>query len=192
MSLLCAPNIQQGWYDVVICMAHLRKEFDDQFVMLRRRKEKFWTCPSGKIEKGETPGQACVRETFEEVGWHVSVADGYPEAILDHSERKQRLHYYDCKYTSGETILKEPDKFDWLKILGARAIQISLMQQGRLSNPMCHELNGYLHTQGMRAQRVVNAFSEPWHQGYQMFNLEIRTPDNYSPSTVGFNFLPTV
>jgi len=48
---------------------------DGRLLMLRRRKEPFsnhWTAPGGKLEAGETPAQAVVREMREETGLAVS------------------------------------------------------------------------------------------------------------------------
>src|SRR5690606_3577188 len=46
----------------------------ERLLMLRRRKEPFsmhWTAPGGKIEPGETPEEAIVREMHEETGLSV-------------------------------------------------------------------------------------------------------------------------
>jgi len=48
---------------------------DERLLMLRRRKEPFsnlWTAPGGKLEPGETPLEAIVREVWEETGLKVS------------------------------------------------------------------------------------------------------------------------
>lgn len=39
-----------------------------EFLLLNHRKLKKWVPPGGKIEHGETPHQAAIRECYEEVG----------------------------------------------------------------------------------------------------------------------------
>ncbi len=47
---------------------------DDQRVLLHKREDfRIWALPGGNIEKGETPQQAAIRETYEETGYHVEV-----------------------------------------------------------------------------------------------------------------------
>lgn len=49
--------------------------FDDHNVLLIQRAthplKGFWTLPGGRIERGETPEQACIREIKEELGLEV-------------------------------------------------------------------------------------------------------------------------
>lgn len=49
---------------------------DSKILLLRRAGwaplfPGYWHCVTGKIEKGETPKQTIIRETFEEVGLHI-------------------------------------------------------------------------------------------------------------------------
>jgi len=51
-------------------------EHNDTILLLKRHPEKWegnrWNVPGGKVERGETPEQAALRETFEESGLKLS------------------------------------------------------------------------------------------------------------------------
>lgn len=59
---------------------------DGHVLMVRQYVERgdiVWNFPGGKIESGETPQQACIREVFEETGHTVQ-----PDRLLFNDERK--------------------------------------------------------------------------------------------------------
>jgi 8-oxo-dGTP diphosphatase len=77
-------------------------------------------CPGGKIEPGETPEEAVVRELMEETGMTVSVADLRPAAELvfrfpDVPEWVDlRLHYFTATEHSGEPRESEEFAAEWV------------------------------------------------------------------------------
>jgi len=49
-------------------------EQNDQVLLLYRRfppNVGLWNCPGGKVEAGETPTEACIREVYEETGLNI-------------------------------------------------------------------------------------------------------------------------
>ena len=50
---------------------------DKGCLLLQQRHDGSWSLPAGAVEPGETPGQAIVREVFEETGLHVT-----PERVI--------------------------------------------------------------------------------------------------------------
>jgi ADP-ribose pyrophosphatase YjhB (NUDIX family) len=62
--------------DVVACAGAVVFDADGRLLLVRRRNPPsagLWCEPSGRCEPGESPAQACMRETREETGLEVQV-----------------------------------------------------------------------------------------------------------------------
>jgi 8-oxo-dGTP pyrophosphatase MutT (NUDIX family) len=46
-----------------------------EFLVIHRRRYDDWCLPKGKLQPGETPEQAAVREVREETGYHVELGE---------------------------------------------------------------------------------------------------------------------
>lgn len=46
---------------------------DGKVLLQRKRTDRFWALPGGRVEPGETPEEALRREFLEELGWEPSV-----------------------------------------------------------------------------------------------------------------------
>jgi 8-oxo-dGTP diphosphatase len=58
-----------------LCSSAFGIAFSDNQVLLTRLKKKGWNFPGGRIDTGETPTQAAVREVFEETWSRVEVVE---------------------------------------------------------------------------------------------------------------------
>lgn len=75
---------------------------DGAVLMVRRRVAEgqlSWQFPAGEIEQGESPEQAAVRETFEEVGMNVTVLKLLGERV--HPTTGRSMSYVACAVESG-------------------------------------------------------------------------------------------
>ncbi len=73
-----------------------------------------WEFPGGKIEPGETPQEALVREIREELDVEVEVKDFLETVEYDYPEFHLSMDCFFCTVKSGEIVLKEHEAARWL------------------------------------------------------------------------------
>ena len=73
-----------------------------------------WEFPGGKIEKGESPQEALIREIDEELNVSVSVGGLLDTVEYDYPTFHLSMKCYLCTIESGELVLKEHKNAKWL------------------------------------------------------------------------------
>jgi 8-oxo-dGTP pyrophosphatase MutT (NUDIX family) len=101
---------------------------DGQLLVIHRRKrgESYDAIPGGKLETGETPEGAAVREVAEETGLTIRV--GAPVLVLENEDRRE--YYFDALEADGEPVLGGPEAerhspenayvLDWISLRGLK------------------------------------------------------------------------
>lgn len=73
-----------------------------------------WEFPGGKIEPGETPQEALVREIREELDTEIIVGDLLEIVEYDYPEFHLSMDCFLCAVQSGNLVLKEHEAARWL------------------------------------------------------------------------------
>ncbi|WP_235318367.1 NUDIX hydrolase [Planococcus sp. CAU13] len=84
--------------------------FDEgKILMVKDKDSKGWSIPSGGIENGESPEQACIREIWEETGFQTEVIKPLhiKKAIIQNFD--VTTYYFLCKVNEGHISYHDPD-----------------------------------------------------------------------------------
>ena len=73
-----------------------------------------WEFPGGKIEPGETPEEAVVREIKEELDTEVKTIELLDTVEYDYPKFHLSMDCFICKILSGDLVLKEHEAAKWL------------------------------------------------------------------------------
>ncbi len=92
-------------------------EREGRYLICQRPEDKAlggkWEFVGGKIERGETPQQALVRECREEMAMVVEVGELFEKVSFDYGDRLVHLHFFFSKIVENEPILLEHSAMAW-------------------------------------------------------------------------------
>ena len=73
-----------------------------------------WEFPGGKMEQGESPQQALIREIKEELETEIEVGELLETVEYDYPNFHLTMHCFLCTIKSGDLVLKEHEAAKWL------------------------------------------------------------------------------
>lgn len=101
--------------NIRVAAAVIRK--DDKIFATQRGYGEFkdgWEFPGGKIEEGETPEQALVREIREELNTEIRVGERIGTVEYDYPKFHLSMDCFWCEIVQGMLELKEHEAAKWL------------------------------------------------------------------------------
>ncbi|MCB9597513.1 MAG: (deoxy)nucleoside triphosphate pyrophosphohydrolase [Sandaracinaceae bacterium] len=129
---------------MIVVAAAVIRERPGAPVLLTRRPEGghlagFWEFPGGKVEEGEDPEHAVVRECREEIALELAVEDILDVAWHRYREKDVLLLFYDCRVLGGElehlgvaaSAWVEPDALDDYELPPPDARLVTKLRAGR-------------------------------------------------------------
>jgi len=96
----------------------LRPSRPPLIAVVRLRKGNEWVLPKGKLDDGETPRDAAMREVWEETGHDVSVHEFLGTLAHDAGGRSKIVHYWRMETQGGPTrdLMDDVRAVDWLPL----------------------------------------------------------------------------
>lgn len=90
---------------------------DHRYLVQKRASEAMlgglWEFPGGKVEQGETPEQACIREVAEETGLQIAIVHALPAIAHAYSHFRITLHPFLCRIVDG-TVSESASPKRWI------------------------------------------------------------------------------
>jgi 8-oxo-dGTP diphosphatase len=99
----------------------LRQAKPPLIAVVRLRKGNEWVLPKGKLDDGETPRDAAMREVWEETGHDVSVHEFLGTLAYDLGGRSKIVHYWRMETQGRPTrdLMDDVSAVDWLPLKAA-------------------------------------------------------------------------
>lgn len=105
---------------LVLVVAIALQDAEGRYLLAQRPEGKsmagLWEFPGGKVETGETPEAALIREIFEELGVEVAEKDLEPVTFTSFAYPSFHLlmPLYRCRTWTGELQSREGQSFAWV------------------------------------------------------------------------------
>lgn len=109
------PAVQMTPIDVAVCIVQAS---DGRLLMAERTSRQlsagYWELPGGKVDPGETPEQAAVRELAEETGIAAHAVRPWIRYAHEFRLRRLRLHFFRIDGWSGSAQGREGQRVAWV------------------------------------------------------------------------------
>lgn len=95
---------------------------EERVLLCHRRDMDVWNLPGGRVESGELPDEAAVRETREETGLEVTVERLV--GVCGKESKDELVFAFLCRVVGGE--LQETDESDSCKFFGVHQMPLNI------------------------------------------------------------------
>ena len=90
-------------------------------MLITRRKPEgllggLWEFPGGKVQRGESPRAACVREIREEVNLQILAEEEIARVKHAYTHFRITMDVFLCRWLSGRIRLNGPEDFRWIRL----------------------------------------------------------------------------
>lgn len=97
-----------------------------------------WEFPGGKMEAGETPQEALVREIMEELDTEIEVGELIDTVEYDYPKFHLTMHCFFCTVKTGHLVLKEHEAAKWLTFETLDTVDWLPADHGLIEKVRCH------------------------------------------------------
>lgn len=93
-----------------------------------------WEFPGGKVEPGETPQEALVREIREELDTEIEVQSFLETVEYDYPQFHLSMDCFFCTIKSGNLVLKEHEAAKWMTLENLNSVDWLPADKGLIDN----------------------------------------------------------
>lgn len=93
----------------------------------------WWEFPGGKMEKGESPEEALIREIQEELDAEIEVGDLLETVEWDYPDFHLTMHCFICRLLSESVHLNEHEASAWLEATKLKSVRWLPADEGIIS-----------------------------------------------------------
>ena len=107
---------------------------DKELLLVKQKDRDYWSPPSGEVEKNETPGQAAIRETKEEIDLNIKVVKTLGPIIKWQNEYQNAvliLFHFLCEIEKGKIKCMKTDEPQY-DVVGYKWAKLEDVKQGKI------------------------------------------------------------
>lgn len=181
---------------VVEVAAAVLQRPDGSFLLAQRPPDKiwagYWEFPGGKIEPGETPRHALLRELQEELGVAVETAYPWVTRVFNYPHAKVRLNFFRVTAWSGDMQPHEGQQFSWQRVPEVSVSPLLPPNAPVLRALELPVLYAISNVQGLGEAEFMRRLEAALHRGLRMVQLREKDYSRESLRKLALKMLPLI